>query len=295
MNREDRSPLYEIDNLVRETMTVLDRRGRNYFSEHFSLIMDFTPYVERVVIGKLMRTPNHRIILVRQGSATISFNMESHQLRRGSMVLVPANTIISMRDVSPDYGPIDVSFLSSRVDSMGLVGYKVLQMQLSEKEMKTMQNYYTLLEALAEKGEISNGSMDFLLMSLLVHIHEVSKDLCSERWQLRTNKACEVADKFLYILNSEVPVRSVDHYAGLLSVTPVYLRNAVSKFTGHTPSKWISERIVREIQLLLTDSERYYGLEEIAEKANCGSAQQLVKFFKKHTGITPNAYRKKFQ
>lgn len=43
MRKDGNKTLYEIDNLTRDTMSVLDRRDRNYFSEHFSLIMDFAP------------------------------------------------------------------------------------------------------------------------------------------------------------------------------------------------------------------------------------------------------------
>lgn len=164
-------------------------------------------------------------------------------------------------------------------------------LQLSEKEMKTMQNYYSLMDMLAERGTVSNGCLDYLLMSMLVHIHEVSRYLSPERMQSRLSKSSMIVDEFLCILNSKPPVRSVEHYAKLLNVSTAYLRNAVSKTTGRVPSQWIDDRTVREIQLLLTDSKRHYSLEEIAD---CGSAQQLVKFFKKHKGITPNTYRKKF-
>lgn len=295
MRKEEQSALHEIDNLVRGTMSALDRKGLNYFSDSFSLIMDFSPYVEHVVLGKLMRSPEHRLLFVVHGSATIDINMDRYQLRRGSLILVPAQSIISMQELSDDYAPITVAFGTPQIDGPNLIGYKVLHLQLSESELKIMHNYFTLLDALIQKGEASFGSVNFLMLSLLVHIQMFSRTNYPERLISNMSKAALVADKFLYILNSEPPVKNIEHYAQRLDVSAAYLRNIIKKQTGRTPSQWINDRTIKEIQLLLTDSKKYYSLEEIAERADCGSASQMIKFFKKHLGITPNTYRKKFQ
>ena len=294
MKKEEKSALYEIDNMVRDTMLLLDRKGFNLFFDNFSLIMDFSPYVDRVVVGKNMRTPEHRLVFILRGAATIDVNLERHQLRRGSLLLIPSNSIISMQELSSDYAPITLAFLSSKVESLGLMSYKSFQMQLPEPELKIMQNYCSLLDSLARRGEVGLKSMDFLILSLLVHVQELRKLQCPEKVWSRQAKSVEVADKFLYILNSEAPVRNVEHYARRLNVSVPYLRNAVNKYTGNSPSKWINDRALKEVQLLLLDSDKYYSLDEIAQLTDCGSASQLIKFFKKHTGITPNAYRKKF-
>lgn len=295
MKKEEKLGLHEIDNLVRDTMAALDRKGWNYFSDSFSLIMDFAPYVEHVVLKKLIRSPEHRLFFVIHGSATIDINMERHQLRRGSLILAPAQSIISMQEMSDDYAPITVAFGTMHLDSTNLIGYKTLHLQLSESELKIMQNYFSLLDALTQKGEACSKSVNFLLLSLLVHIQEYARNHCPERITSNMSKAAEVADKFHYILNSEPPVKNIEHYAQRLDVSAAYLRNIIKKQTGRTPSQWINDRTIKEIQLLLTDSKKYYSLEEIAERADCGSASQMIKFFKKHLGITPNTYRKKFQ
>lgn len=56
--------------------------------------------------------------------------MEDHKVHRGSLFLLPANSIISMYDLSADYAPIDVSFFSSSVDSLRLVARGYLQSDL---------------------------------------------------------------------------------------------------------------------------------------------------------------------
>ena len=56
---------------------------------------------------------------------------------------------------------------------------------------------------------------------------------------------------------------------------------------------WINEHTILLAKAMLASSNEM--LESIAEKLRFSDASQFIKFFKKHTGETPNEYRKQMQ
>ena len=43
--------ILEIDSQARKEMAFMDNGGNNFFSEKFSLVMDFNPYIDKMVLG----------------------------------------------------------------------------------------------------------------------------------------------------------------------------------------------------------------------------------------------------
>lgn len=83
---------------------------------------------------------------------------------------------------------------------------------------------------------------------------------------------------------------SVKEHAARLNVHPNYLTNLVKDQTGKPASEWIQERALTEAQSLLKNTGR--TISEIAFTLGFSDSAHFAKFFKKHTGLTPSAFRK---
>ena len=83
----------------------------------------------------------------------------------------------------------------------------------------------------------------------------------------------------------------VSEYAEMLHITPKSLSNLFLKYHSKSPLKVISERICLEGERLLRFSTK--NMNEISEKLGFTEASHFSKFFKKHTGLSPIAYRRK--
>ena len=103
MQKHNSQGIHIIDNSVREQMRLFDRYGDNYFSETMSLIMNFEPYVHRVVLGRPTRTPEHRVILVRRGMTTINISYNDYVLKEGHLLIIPANSVLVKKTQTDDY------------------------------------------------------------------------------------------------------------------------------------------------------------------------------------------------
>ena len=97
--------------------------------------------------------------------------------------------------------------------------------------------------------------------------------------------------QFFWLVNNKYPlVKTVEHVAGLLSVTPAHLWLAVKRLTGQTPSQIINQRILVEAQSLLRQSGM--TVSEIAYHLDFKEKSHFTRFFKNLTGLTPLEYSK---
>jgi AraC-like DNA-binding protein len=101
-------------------------------------------------------------------------------------------------------------------------------------------------------------------------------------------------EEFYALLEKHVAKhKQVSHYAGMLNVSP-YQLNAMTKETrGKTCSELIEEYIMLESKryLLATASQ----VTQIAYHLGYEDVSYFIRFFKKHTGYSPEAFRKNFR
>jgi AraC family transcriptional activator of pobA len=104
----------------------------------------------------------------------------------------------------------------------------------------------------------------------------------------------ERLEEFLQLVEADIAHhKQVSHYAGLLNLSPFQL-NAITKATlGKTSSEIINDYIVLESKrhLLATSSQ----VSQIAYQLGYEDASYFIRFFKKHTGLSPEAFRNNFR
>ena len=83
---------------------------------------------------------------------------------------------------------------------------------------------------------------------------------------------------------------NVQDYAALQQLHPNYLNTVIRNKTGKSAHNWITEKTLAEAQALLARSP--LSIKEIAFQLKFSEPSHFSKFFKKHCGATPNAYRK---
>ena len=92
------------------------------------------------------------------------------------------------------------------------------------------------------------------------------------------------------IENHYIQKRSVKEYADLLSVTANYLSQSVKQASGRNALSFITERVANEARSLV----RYTDMEisRIAYQLEFSDPNNFGKFFKKHAGLSPSAFRR---
>lgn len=83
--------------------------------------------------------------------------------------------------------------------------------------------------------------------------------------------------------------RDVQFYADKMCLTARHLTTLVRQVSGFTITYWINRFVINDIQYLLTYTKLL--IKEISYKLNFPNQSFFCKYFKKHTGMTPLAYR----
>lgn len=104
--------------------------------------------------------------------------------------------------------------------------------------------------------------------------------------------------QFLEMLERQFPIgssfqkiqlRSASDFAGELAVHTNHLNKALKATSGKTTTELIAERILKEAQVLLVNSQ--WTVSQIAYCLGFPEATHFNNFFKQQTGITPLQYR----
>ncbi|WP_255539717.1 AraC family transcriptional regulator [Parapedobacter sp. ISTM3] len=131
-------------------------------------------------------------------------------------------------------------------------------------------------------GEIMEGLLKALLAKIL-------QQAPSER--PRHINAVDTFQRFEALLGeTETLQNSVAHYAELLNTTPQNLNTACRKAVGDSATSVLARHIVNEAKRLLLYTDMTLG--EIAAQLDFGDNSHFIKYFKRHTGMTPHAFRR---
>ncbi|MDR3194615.1 MAG: helix-turn-helix transcriptional regulator [Tannerella sp.] len=101
----------------------------------------------------------------------------------------------------------------------------------------------------------------------------------------------EIFESFLVLLTKHCKEQhDVTFYAEKLFITPQYLSLTLKKQSGRSASQWIQDALMVEAKGLLNIPR--ITIQEIAHKLHFPDQSTFGKFFKKHTGLSPIAFRK---
>ncbi len=137
--------------------------------------------------------------------------------------------------------------------------------------------------------EVIKANLDILFIELI-----------REAWDNNTSfgqnapKEQELLEKFTQLLESEICTnKQVNQYAEMLCITPYKLNTITKNLLDKTSSQLINEQIILEAKRLLLATSNQVN--EIAFQLCYEDPAYFIRFFKKHTGYTPQAFRQNFK
>lgn len=281
----------------RNSHSLTEHLASNPFLDCIVLNMERSPMLNEILLGNTYRFPEHAVILITEGTLKVDVSLESLSLEKHSLLLIPANSVITVQDRSDNVNYRSISFPTFCSEQNDLIGYEPIKIQLQGNSHSTIENYFQLMDMLMRKKDKDNTEgMQHLILSLLSHINTLNDTMLQSIGLLNLPHPQQLKSEFLYLLNSEpYPIRTVSYYTDKLSVTPGHLNNVMKKLTGMSTTEWINKNTIRAARELLSNPAKYYTVVEIAELLHCGTEPNFSKFFKSHTGETPSEFRKRIQ
>ncbi len=173
---------------------------------------------------------------------------------------------------------------------------KMLQNDFSEFEIL----YKQIFNEFKIKSEYKNKILGNLFVVLLLKIKE--KFWLSYNPIEEGDRNSQIVKSFKVLLEREFKKATstgmnitiqVQDYANELNLHPNYLNSVIKSKTGRTVNDWISKRTLSVAKSLLKNTT--YSSKEIAYKLGFSEPTHFSRFFKKHTQLSPNTFRKSNQ
>lgn len=108
--------------------------------------------------------------------------------------------------------------------------------------------------------------------------------------EVKSYRVRELFNRFMMLLEKDYKIsRDVNYYAEKMNISSKYLTNIVSQVTGHTPKTIIDQYVILQLKMHLKRSTQ--SIKEMAWEFHFADVSFFCRYFKKHTGLTPQQIR----
>lgn len=108
--------------------------------------------------------------------------------------------------------------------------------------------------------------------------------------EVKSYRVRELFNRFMMLLERDYKIsRDVNYYAEKMNISSKYLTNIVNQVTGHTPKTIIDQYVILQLKMHLKRTTQ--SIKEMAWEFHFADVSFFCRYFKKHTGLTPQQIR----
>ena len=248
------------------------------------------------------RLENGVVFLCRKGRAEATINDFYGELKRNLSVILLPESHLSLTNRSEDF-QVEFFVFSPQlfaeaafrleVDFMRLLHANPIN-QLSREGLRGMESWLQILgysyrdrENRFRRTIVKNRLQNALLEAYDKVMRNPKIELRSEENSLRHTN---LFNRFMILVNQHSSTqREVAFYAKELCISTRYLSGIVREVSGRTAKELIDYVVTTEIKVLLRSTD--LSVQEIAYRLHFPDQSYLGRYFRKHTGESPTAYR----
>lgn len=242
------------------------------------------------------------VCFCRKGFVNLKINFTEYHLEENDCLAILPTHMFLIETVSDDV-EIEAVFYSEEywASLSQTLDYQILRMiEYSPKttiQDELITEVYSLLHYIRRHYEkfistsndidryAANGVAYGLLMCMVSQIKQVNV----EPPRPATRKEILTKDFFNLLSKYFETERRVSFYASKLCVTPKHLSTMVKSVTKLSILDWINNVTVLNIKRRLRTTQD--TIQQISDDLNFQTSSTFVRYFRKHTGITPSKYR----
>lgn len=263
----------------------------------------FTTHLEEWQDGPQVITYG-AILICRKGKATVNINYKEWHLHEGAVITVFPNDEVELK-VKSEASLFDVEMLKYNASLLREASLQLEQTVYSSlREDRCRQDtpvvtniidsMFALLKVYFNQSECTCISQLVLLQlkAFFVGFHEYLQRNPQNRPddEVKSYRVRELFNRFMMLMERDYKLsRDVNYYADLMHITSKYLTNIVRQVAGHTPKTIIDQYVILQLKMQLQRSSQ--SIKEIAWEYHFTDVSFFCRYFKKHTGLTPQQMR----
>ena len=276
----------------------------------------FTSHLEEWQDGPQVITYG-AILICRRGKAMLNVNYKDWEMYEGAVITVFPNDVVELKVKSEERR---VKNSNAEVDDKASFEVEILKYNASLLREASLQLEQTVYSSLREDRcrqdspvvtNIINSMFSLLkvyfnqsectcisqlmllqLKAFFVGFHEYLQRNPQFRPEdeVKSYRVRELFNRFMMLMERDYKQsRDVNYYADLMHITSKYLTNIVRQVTGHTPKTIIDQYVILQLKMQLQRTSQ--SIKEIAWEYHFTDVSFFCRYFKKHTGLTPQQVR----
>jgi len=240
------------------------------------------------------------ILICRKGKARLQVNYKDWQLYDGAVITVFPNDVVKLRVEETfqvemlKYNP---SLLREASLQLEQTVYSSLREDRCRQDTPVVTNIingmFALLKVYFDQSECTCISQLVLcqLKAFFIGFHEyLQRNPQYRPDEVKSYRVRELFNHFMMLLERDYKIsRDVNYYAAQMNISSKYLTNIVNQVTGHTPKTIIDQYVILQIKMHLKRTTQ--SIKEMAWEFHFADVSFFCRYFKKHTGLTPQQIR----
>lgn len=233
--------------------------------------------------------------------------MREYEIRENCIGTIMPGVILMIQEKSPDLElhsllfkldylaeiPPRTDFFLSNIKNNEDASPIPTYVQADKKDVQHLLQYFQLLkiQSKSKKKNFSDKIAKGLIFSTIFEFASIYKGLDQVVNNSQSSRQEAITNQFFNLLRTHcIEERNVSFYADKLCLTPKYLSTLIKTTTGKSVFSWINTASILAAKVLLKTKD--LSISQIAEELNFPNPSFFGRFFKKHTGMTPNEFRK---
>lgn len=252
------------------------------------------------------------ILICRKGEAVLRINYKDWDMYENAVITVFPNDVVEAREVKSDErrgksdeGDFEVEILKYNASLLREASLQLEHTVYSSlREDRCRQNspvvtrivdcMFALLKVYFNQAECTCLSQLVLcqLKAFFIGFHEYLQRTpeCPPD-EVKSYRVRKLFNLFMRLMERDYKLsRDVSYYASQMNITPKYLTTIVRQVTDHTPKEIIDQYVILQIKMHLQRTTQ--SIKEIAWEYHFADASFFCRYYKKHTGVTPQQERK---
>ena len=259
------------------------------------------------------------ILICRKGKARLNVNYKDWELYEGAVITLFPNDVVELKVDGDFKSPQTENGDCKSLQTANSFQAEILKYNPSLLREASLQLEQTVYSSLREDRcrqdtpvvtNIINGMFGLLkvyfdqsectcisqlvlcqLKAFFIGFHEyLLRNPQYRPDEVKSYRVRELFNRFMMLLEKDYKIsRDVNYYAEKMNISSKYLTNIVNQVTGHTPKTIIDQYVILQLKLHLKRSTQ--SIKEMAWEFHFADVSFFCRYFKKHTGLTPQQIR----
>lgn len=259
------------------------------------------------------------ILICRKGKARLNVNYKDWELYEGAVITLFPNDVVELKVDGDCKSPqtengdckspqtancfqveilkYNPSLLREASLQLEQTVYSSLRKDRCRQDTPVVTNIingmFSLLKVYFDQSECTCISQLVLcqLKAFFIGFHEyLQRNPQYRPDEVKSYRVRELFNRFMMLLERDYKIsRDVNYYAAQMNISSKYLTNIVSQVTGHTPKTIIDQYVILQLKMHLKRTTQ--SIKEMAWEFHFADVSFFCRYFKKHTGLTPQQIR----